>query len=294
MVWLIYIKLHKAAPAQCEYKLTLIRLPDDLKSSLKLEIFRRINQAGTPLSPQDIRLSYYGDCDTVTFIRIAGIYDVKRQGSERMIESALEKYDLKWPWEDFDDDMKNEWKSWWENKLTSTGQTASEMFCWYLIAIYRDQVDEILSNQKYLAKELRAAFSNKVEDVADIFCAQLHKESENSEEERLFNLDDLEKIHFQNFANWFNLLRVSLQSAFVVTKFRRLSFLIAALSNYSTEDVDDDKLGAIEAIVRKPRASNQKFQIEIPEAKGKWGGKKGVNAQIESYYDIIEKIINEN
>ena len=41
------------------YPLTIIYLPPRLDLRTKLEIFRRINEGGTPLTAQDIRLSYY-------------------------------------------------------------------------------------------------------------------------------------------------------------------------------------------------------------------------------------------
>ena len=42
-----------------KYRLAIIKLRD-LKDT-RLEVFRRINQGGTPLSGQDIRLAYYGE-----------------------------------------------------------------------------------------------------------------------------------------------------------------------------------------------------------------------------------------
>jgi hypothetical protein len=41
---------------------------------MRLEIFRRINQGGTPLSGQDIRLAYYGEkSPSLALIRLAGV-----------------------------------------------------------------------------------------------------------------------------------------------------------------------------------------------------------------------------
>lgn len=56
------------------YPLTIIYLPKDLKLETKLEIFRRINEGGTPLSGQDIRLAYYSESKSVTLIRLVGIH----------------------------------------------------------------------------------------------------------------------------------------------------------------------------------------------------------------------------
>ena len=57
-----------------DYPLTIIYLPKSLELQTKLEIFRRINEGGTPLSGQDIRLSFYIQSKSVTFIRLVGIY----------------------------------------------------------------------------------------------------------------------------------------------------------------------------------------------------------------------------
>ena len=56
------------------YPLTIIYLPKDLKLETKLEIFRRINEGGTPLSGQDSRLAYYSESKSVTLIRLVGIH----------------------------------------------------------------------------------------------------------------------------------------------------------------------------------------------------------------------------
>ena len=89
-------QLQSTAPAFAQafenYLLHLIKLPPGIPDSTKREIFRRINQAGTPLSAQDIRLAYYGDCHTVSFIRLSGIYDENREASTRMIEGARREY----------------------------------------------------------------------------------------------------------------------------------------------------------------------------------------------------------
>ena len=57
-----------------DYPLPVIYLPPGLDLGTKLEIFRRINEGGTPLTAQDIRLSYYSESKSVYFVRLAGIY----------------------------------------------------------------------------------------------------------------------------------------------------------------------------------------------------------------------------
>jgi uncharacterized protein DUF262 len=53
------------------YRLAIIKLRD--LGDMRLEVFRRINQGGTPLSGQDIRLAVYGsNSPTMAVIRLAG------------------------------------------------------------------------------------------------------------------------------------------------------------------------------------------------------------------------------
>lgn len=80
------------------YKLNFIVLPKDLELSLRLEIFRRINEAGVPLSAHDLRLAVFGRSDRVYFIRLAGVFDSHRDGASRMIKAAKENFGLEYPW----------------------------------------------------------------------------------------------------------------------------------------------------------------------------------------------------
>jgi hypothetical protein len=67
------------------YVLNFIILPQELDLGLRLEVFRRINEGGEPLSPQDLRLAVFGQSKRVYFIRLAGVYDPQREGARRMI-----------------------------------------------------------------------------------------------------------------------------------------------------------------------------------------------------------------
>src|ERR1039457_3445700 len=65
---LTYEEIHETwQKAFRRYNLTLVTLPQGMPLNLRLEIFRRINEGGTPLSGQDIRLSYYSESPTVRF-----------------------------------------------------------------------------------------------------------------------------------------------------------------------------------------------------------------------------------
>ena len=108
------------------YRLTIIKLRD--LGDMRLEVFRRINQGGTPLSGQDIRLAYYGkDSRSLSLIRLAGVYDRNRSAAQRFEESA-KKLGVEYPWKN--EDARKNWKEWWSEKEIARGQTASETFLW--------------------------------------------------------------------------------------------------------------------------------------------------------------------
>ena len=73
-----------------DYPLTIVYLPPRLDLATRLEIFRRINEGGTPLTAQDIRLSYYSKSKSVYFVRLAGIY-ADTPPTNRMITAARKK-----------------------------------------------------------------------------------------------------------------------------------------------------------------------------------------------------------
>jgi len=91
------------------YRLTVIKLRN--LGDMRLEVFRRINQGGTPLSGQDIRLAYYGDkSPSLALIRLAGIYDPDRHSAKRFLESAGNQYGLLYPWKN--NGAREVWRDW--------------------------------------------------------------------------------------------------------------------------------------------------------------------------------------
>ncbi len=123
------------------YVLNLIVLPSNLELGLRLEIFRRINEAGTPLSAQDLRLAIFGQCDRVYFVRLAGVFDLSREGAKRMTQAAYEKYGLEHPLKD-----ASAWKDWWADSAHAAGQAPSEMFLYYVISRDLQSVDRLLES----------------------------------------------------------------------------------------------------------------------------------------------------
>ena len=127
----------------------MIKLRD--LEGMQLEVFRRINQGGTPLSGQDIRLAYYGDqSPAVAFIRLAGIFDVEREAAQRFREGARARYGFEDPW--LDTGAADAWKDLWDEKDIARGQTSSEMFLLALMAAQYSELDGIIQNKDALAK----------------------------------------------------------------------------------------------------------------------------------------------
>jgi hypothetical protein len=277
------------------YTLPIIQLPDLPKAtdrSLRLEVFRRINQAGTPLTPQDLRLAYYGDCDTVAYIRICGVYDPLRQGAQRMLDSAKAKYKLNWPWKSASEQASEEWSYWWSDKELAIGQTASEMFLWFVIAKRLEGVKAILSNENHIITQLKYRFSGRVDEVADIVCAQFHWES-NQRTKILPNPRELKRL-FSEFAEWFQVLRVRIPSATQLQKYRRIALLMAGLADtkLKAKGLSEFQRNEIESFLTTAGEWSKKQGIQVPASKGKWTGSKGMEKQIESYRQVA-KIISE-
>ena len=152
-----------------DYPLTIIYLPKKIALNAKLEIFRRINEGGTPLSPQDIRLAYYSASPSVNFVRLAGLYG-DSAAAQRMIASAATK-GVENPWKAH---AKTEalWREWWSGTIKAKGQTPSEMFLWYLVQRFRERIETLVTNADAM-KHLPLSFRGTSEEVLDIVCAQL-------------------------------------------------------------------------------------------------------------------------
>jgi hypothetical protein len=194
-----YDEIHESwQKAFRRYNLTLVTLPQNMPLNLRLEVFRRINQGGTPLSGQDIRLSYYSESPAVRYIQVVGIYDKDRIGATRMLANSSAGYD--WPWA-ANQDAAGAWKRWWINTATVTGQTSSEMFLWYIVAKTRAALDNVLANKTHLSKSLGGLlFRNSTEEVLDIVCAQLKFEDQSPSTPRVLpDAAKLAKEYFPEF-----------------------------------------------------------------------------------------------
>jgi hypothetical protein len=274
------------------YRLTIIRLRN--LGDMRLEVFRRINQGGTPLSGQDIRLAYFGDkSPSVAFIRLVGIHDETAVASSRFIESAKKKYNLDLPWNDqmaFDT-----WKDWWAEKELARGQTPSEMFLWTLVGIQADITSTLLQNRGAV-ESVGARYSGIIAEVLDTYCAQLRYQDMHPEKPPLlFTLSEISDLVFPLFqASIDYFLRLAGVSV-ALGKHRLIANVIAALYRAGTnpKDLPPGKADKIVAFIRAPRDVAKTLDLNYPTSKGRWLGDKGYSAQFSAAFNVVQRIISE-
>jgi Protein of unknown function DUF262 len=272
-----------------KYRLAVIKLRN-LEGEMRLEIFRRINQGGTPLSGQDIRLAYYGEkSPSLALIRIAGIYDPERDASKRFLDRAQE-IGLSNPWKDR---VASEvWKDWWEDKTISRGQTASEAFLWSLVVAQVNQLNSIMTNQDAL-KKLNVGFNRDIDAALDAYSAQLRwQETHSSDPPALMTFDEMRDSFFPHFEHWIKKILGEKGVSLPVTKHRIVAAVIGA--SYRGQ-VDPARLNELQwsnivEFVRRPAEIAKTLGIDWPMSKGRWDGQKGYSAQMEAAYKIIMKI----
>ena len=206
------------------YPLTIIYLPPDLELDIKLEIFRRINEGGTPLTAQDIRLSYYSESKSVYFVRLAGIY-ADTPSANRMIQAA-EKKGVANPWAQYPKAWQH-WIDWWEGKAQAKGQTPSAMFLWYLVFAHRAKLDNLISTQNAM-KHLTMTFNGSTEQALDTYCAQLQYTDTKNGEPIFPTYGNGLEIDFQNFVKWIEAILGRALSGSSVDKYKQMALLIGA------------------------------------------------------------------
>jgi hypothetical protein len=128
-----------------KYQLTIMKVRD--LGDQRLEIFRRINRGGTPLSAQDIRLAYYSaSSSTINYIRLVGVADPSKPSSKRAIDYIDREFKLVVPWQS--QKARSNWQAFWAQGSASLGQRASEMFLWTLIAADIDRARKFLPDDR--------------------------------------------------------------------------------------------------------------------------------------------------
>jgi len=272
-----------------DYPLTIIYLPQNLNIGTKLEIFRRINEGGTPLTAQDIRLSYYSKSKSVTFIRLVGLHGCSQAG-DRILRYAKEK-GVQNPWEKSKKAYQL-WTEWWEGKLKARGQVPSEMFLWYLATRNRSSLNNLLATPDQI-KHLNIAFRGSTEGALDIYCAQLHW-TEEHDGLNTFPTGDILQEQFDSFASWMCEILGRGLTGISVDKYKQLALVIAALSDQGVllRDVSHDAWDALGEFIRTPRQAGKKWlEVGYSEQKGRWGGEKGQYSQCMRAYELVRKIL---
>lgn len=184
------------------YVLNLILLPKNLDSRPRLEIFRRINEAGVPLSSHDLRLAEFGAEKRVAFIRVAGLFDPTRDGAKRMIDAAA-KFEVTYPWSD--SNAQQAWMGWWGDTTQALGQASSQMYLYYTIARDRVNLKTLVESEK-TQDRLKLRYDRTITSVLDLYCAQLQNEAKEEEAKILAPFETMEKW-FRDFSTWFALIK---------------------------------------------------------------------------------------
>jgi len=271
-----------------DYTLSFLVLPKDLDPMLRRTIFRRINEGGLPLSRHDLRLSDFGDSMRVYYIRIAGIFDISRPGSSRMLEAAAKfPCPLNYPWEN-----DTAWKKWWTDTKLSQGQAPSEMFLYYLIARDLDSVDLLLKSQPTL-NALRLSYDRTTPSVLDIYCAQAKSEEDSLNHPHI--LAPLKKIRewFADFELWFNAIKTAKVPRINVNSSTKIAFFIAASSVLwpgpdGPDQVTESQWELFQIFLTQgPGKIYETIGLEFPISKGKWPGQK---KQIDKTFEICSEI----
>ena len=265
------------------YQIILIKLPHNLNKSLRLMIFKRINEGGVPLSAQDLRLAEFGDNAKGALVRLAGVYDPERKGSARMIASAFEKYGVKYPWK-----SSSAWFDWWSPSKLAIGQTPSEMFLQFIIAKELEKVETLLkSNQQQEVLDLK--FDGTTTSVLDIVCAQFLAEKE-SKGANIFPEVDVFQAYFNIFEDWFNTLKAEKIPRLSVNSSSKVAYFIAAASKTwpDKKTVVEEEWEKIHLFLTKgPGEIEEKLGKKYPIPKGKWNGQR---KQILATFEICNHI----
>lgn len=271
------------------YRLTVIKLRN--LGNMRLEIFRRINQGGTPLSGQDLRLAYFGEkSPSLALIRLAGIYDRDREAAKRFLESARAQFSLEYPWTDMA--AMESWQDWWENKEIARGQTPSESFLWSLVVSQAPKLDTILQNKAALQK-LGTRFDRAIDEALDTYCAQLrYQDTDSKIPPALMPFQEMRDEFFPRFQELIGLILGEKAVSLPVSRHRMVATLIGAAYH---NRLDPGQLSVqqwtdLVEFIRRPQDISSKVGEVWPVSKGRWDGAKGYRAQITTAQNVVRKI----
>jgi len=265
------------------YVLNFILLPKDLSLQMRLEIFRRINEGGVPLSAHDLRLASFGRSKRVSLIRLAGIFDPEREGARRMLDAAKAGFSLDYPWK-----ANAGWKDWWAEKAQSTGQEPSQMFLYYVMA--RDLANTAtLLGSTALQQSLKLKYDRTTISVLDLYCAQLQNEEVPDAPKMLVTYEAM-SAWFADFETWFNALKMEKVPKIPVNSSTKIAFFIAGAATAweKPEMVNETQWQRIQVLLTQgPGKIKDILGVDIPTTRGKWPGQK---SQVEGILNICQKI----
>ena len=287
-----------------DYPLTIIYLPQGIELGTKLEIFRRINEGGTPLTAQDIRLAYYSESVSVTMIRLAGLHGSRdtenglSAAENRMLESAT-KRGIQNPW-DKCPDAYSQWAQWWSGREKARGQVPSEMFLWYLVTRNRKILNSLLSTPSSM-NHLPITFRGKTEEALDIYCAQLRSTDEEGGTSVFPTGDELQEA-FNTFADWIRIILSQELAGIGVDKYKQIALVISAFAEQSIQpsSLSHDAWDELGKFIRRPRRvadvlfKSGMMKTDYPESHGRWNGENGQFSQCIYVNGLVSVIIKKN
>jgi len=306
------------------YSIAVIYLPPKMELSIKLEVFRRINEGGTPLTGQDIRLSFYSDSRSVAAIRLAGIHHDVHLGAgssdeaegeveegngedyeppnskltnavEQMIAHA-ETMGVTLPWERHTEPYVS-WENWWKGKTIARGQTPSLAYLWYLVSRCHTKLNDLLSDN---IPYLRLHFKDSIESALDVFCAQLRYQDNNPPGllgHKLPSFEEISGCFFDDFAEWIGYMLERGTSGLGPDKFKQIALFIgaAAAQGLRPEELNDNQWDLLSRFLAHTRGNVKLILGEtfrFPEPKGRWGlhTQAGQLAQCEAMHEVVKRL----
>ena len=212
-------------------------------------------------------LGVFGQSKRVYFIRLAGIYDIEREGARRMIEAGRNKYELDHPWRN-----NSAWMQWWTDSWHAIGQAASQMFLYYLICRDLENLQQLLDSER-AQRSLNVRYDRTTISVLDIYTAQLQYEDQNPSDAPLMlaNLSLLEKW-FGEFELWFNEIKMAKIPRIVPNSATKIALFIAsAIEVWATPDkLTEAQWELAEVLLTQgPERISEVIGLPYPIAKGK-------------------------
>lgn len=268
------------------YLLTIIELRG-AEPSARREIFRRINQGGVPLSPQDLRLATYSEgSESNRFIRLVGIHNPTEKSARDVIDSG--NLDFPWGYTDELDLIHQPWYQWWDGKQISIGQSASEMFLWYLVSYSIEQMSSLVKDRDTLRTSLQIEFNDRVEEVLDIYCAAIQQQDKGLGHYGLPSLNEIQ-ILFEYFRDWIE--EASARRLPRPDRFRNLAIFIGAAKrrNLNTKDLSSTAWDLLKNYCNNMTLFSREYGVDLPQAHGRWFNSR--ETQVKNTNNVINMLL---